>query len=49
MTSKEGRIDDWALAAYKAIDKDWERCDEEGGRECAEGSLARLVWHMDGR
>lgn len=34
MTRKEKRIDDWALAAYRAIDKGWERCDQETGREC---------------
>ena len=34
MTPKERKLDDWALSAYKAIDKDWERCDAETGREC---------------
>jgi hypothetical protein len=34
MTPKERKIDDWALKAAHAIDKQWRACDEETGREC---------------
>ena len=34
MTTKERKIDDWALAAYNALNKEWERCDQEKGGEC---------------
>lgn len=34
MNSRLRRIDDWALKASKAIDKDWRRCDDETGEEC---------------
>ena len=34
MNAKERRIDDWALAAYNALNQNWERCDQETNREC---------------
>ena len=34
MTTKERKIDDWAMAAYKALDKDWEGCDDGANSEC---------------
>jgi hypothetical protein len=34
MTTKEKKIDNWALAAYQALAKERERCDEESGQEC---------------
>ncbi len=34
MTTKEKRIDDLAMKAYRAIQHDWERCDGDTGEEC---------------